>query len=543
MTRRFLPTALLVLALASPHPAGAASGALDPDFGSGGTVTTELPGNSSANAVAIQGDGKIVVAGNGGDNFAIARYESNGTIETGFGTGGTGYETSFVGPPAKAQAVGILSNGSLLTVGGANAFQVVLFAPGGGEVGADDVSTGAYWAYGLAVKPDDGFVMVGEANNARGTCTLVSFTSSFEGEDGFGTNGRATSTVGKCRAVVRLPDGRLVVTVDEDASGQDGFGIARFTTSGDLDESFGTDGVSQAFADSFTFVRALARQSDGKLVAVGQTGTGLATPKSIVVARFDENGTLDPGFGTGGVVTIGLAGTPIALVGRAVVIDGSGNIVVGGVASGPSAVKDGAGPSVFVLLRLLPDGTPDLSFGDDGAGVVFTGFGAGSEVEMEAMALQPDGKVVAVGSACSGLCRFALARYVLSPPVPVTTTTLPGGGSSTGCEGRNGFDGLGCLCAAGLTKAACSGQSPAKSIGNTFRKACTAVDKASAATKEKLLRKNLKRAKTFLKQASTHTRRQARKKKRGITADCAASLEAVFASGRALADASVPSAN
>ncbi|HEV7731158.1 MAG TPA: hypothetical protein VGR62_03305 [Candidatus Binatia bacterium] len=541
MTRRFLQIALLVLAVVGARPAAAASGSLDPDFGTGGVVTTEVPGSSSANAVTLQGDGKIVVAGNAGGDVAIARYAANGTIETGFGTGGTGYEAVNVGPAAKAQAVGILSNGSFLTVGGANRFQVVLFAPGGGVVGDDSVSTAAYWAYGLAVKPDDGFVMVGEANNARGTCTLVSFTSAFEGEDGFGTNGRATSEVGTCRAVVRLADGRLVVTIDEDADGVRGFGIARFTATGELDGSFGIGGLNQAFADSSAFVRALARQPDGKYVVVGQAGTGLATPKSIVVARFDENGILDPGFGTGGVVVIGLTGSPIALVGRAVVIDAAGNIVVGGVATGPSNVKDGGGPSVFLLLRLLPDGTPDLSFGDDGAGAVFTGFGTGSDAELQAMALQSDGKVVAVGSACtSGICSFALARYVLSAPVPVTTTTIPGGGGSTGCEGRAGFDGLGCLCAAGLTKAACSGQTAAASIGNTFRKACAAVDKASAATKDKKLRKNLKRAKTFLKQASTHTRRQAKKKKRGITADCAASLEAVFSSGRALADATVP---
>lgn len=540
MTSRSL--AAILLLLGSTQLGFAASG-LDPDFGNGGTVVTDGSGQSSANAVAIQGDGRIVVAGNSGDNSAIARYASNGTIELGFGSEGTGIEIANFGPPSNAQALRILSGGAFLTAGGASKFALGVFdADGLLDKTILFNAGGTYWAYGLAMKPDGGFIVSGETG--PGKCVLASGTSAGGPDNGFGTMGIANTTVGRCKGVVRLDDGRLVTTADEDTAGTGGFGIARFAANGTLDGSFGSGGVSQAFQDSFAFVRNIVRQPDGKYLAVGQAG-GIGSPKSLVVARFEEGGSPDAGFGTQGAIAVGLPGTDIALVGAALVVDGAGNVVVGGTVTGPGNVKDGAGPSAFILLRLLPNGAPDLSFGQDNAGGIVTGFGTGSEAALQAMALQSDGKIVAVGSACAqGLCRFALARYVTSPPVPVsTTTTLPGGGGGggeTGCENRAGFDGLACLCAAGIAKPACAGQAPAKAIGNTFRKACNAVDKAANATKEKLMRKWLKRTATFFKQAATHTRRQARKKKRGLGADCAASLETVFTSGRLLAGATAP---
>ncbi len=541
MTTRSLAVVVLLL---TASPVLAASGALDPDFGSGGTVVTEGSGISSANAVAIQADGRIVIAGTTSGGFAIARYASNGTIETGFGTQGTGYEFVNMGAAGSAHGLAILANGAFLTIGGANKFGVAVFYDDGEVDKSFTLPSTTYWGYGLAMKPDGGFVIAGD--NGLGKCALASATSAGLPDNGFGTNGIEVTTVGLCKGVVRLDDGRLVTTADEDAAGTNGFGIARFTSTGDLDGTFGTGGVSQAFQDSFAFVRNVVRQADGKYLAVGQAG-GIGSPKSLVVARFLEGGGLDTGFAEQGVAAIGIPGTDIALAGAALVVDPAGNIVVGGTVSGPGDVKDGAGPSAFILLRLLPNGHPDPSFGEDNAGGVITGFGTGSEAELQALALQPDGKVVAVGSACQqGLCRFALARYVLSPPVPggTTTTTLPGGGGGggggTGCENRVGFDGLACLCATPIPTTACTGQTLSKAIGNTFRKACAAKDKAATATKEKIARKQLKRTATFFKQADTHTRRQARKKKRGITAECAASLQAVFTNGRAVASATAP---
>jgi uncharacterized delta-60 repeat protein len=530
----------LVVLVSLAAAAHAATGSLDPQFGNGGTVTTPIPGLSGAEGVVVHGDG-IVAVGSAGDDFGIARYLSNGMLDTGFGEEGTGIVSIFIGPPARAQAVGLRSDGLLLVAGGANGFATGVLDGASGEVVASGrITAGTYWGYGLSIAPDDSYVFSGEAGNGRGTCALAAFNDGGGEVPGFGTGGVEISDIGRCDAVLHTPDGKLVVTTNEDAAGTNGFGIARFTSTGDLDGSFGTGGVTLAFEDSAAFVRALARTADGKYIAVGQGGSGLSTaPKSLVVARFNENGTLDTGFINGGVIALGIPGSPIALSGDAVVIEPSGNIVVGGTASGPGNVKDGGGPSVFFLMRLLPDGTPDLSFGDDGAGAVITGFGTGSSAELHALALQPDGKVVAAGRTClASNCAFALARYVLGAPGPVTTTTttLPGGGGGGGCT-QSGVDGLRCLCAVGVAPATCGGQTLRAPIGNTFRKACSAVEKGVAAPKPSKSRTQFKRVKTFLKQASAHTRRQAKKKKNGIDAACAGALEGIFSSGRTLADA------
>lgn len=533
-----------LIAFSRPVPAArAATGSLDPGFGSGGTVTTASGGQGSANAVLVVGSGKVLAAGTDGDNFGLAVYSSAGTIDSSYGGIGTGIATQNLGPTGAAQSMVLRSDGHMWTGGGASGFGLALFGTDGGE-GYVRVTANTYWAYGMTLLPNDGALLVGEAGNGRGTCALAAFDKTGVLIDGFGTHGIAVSLVGRCDGVVRLDDGRLVVTANEDATGTNGFGIARFSAGGVLDDSFGTHGVTLAFQDTSAFVRGIARQTDGKFVVVGQAGTGLATPKSIVIARFSAEGVLDDGFGDHGVIAIGLTGSPIALGANAVVIDGDGNIIVGGTATGPSNVKDGAGPSVFLIVRLLPSGQPDLSFGDDGAGAVFTGFGTGSSASLKAVTLQRDGKLVAAGRSClNGLCGFALARYVLGAPVPVatTTTTLPGGPTtttlpSTGCEGQAGLDGLRCLCSQGVTRSACSGQVLRRQIATLFGKACGTVERAANASKIALARRQYAKARGLLTKVSTVARRQSHLKKKAITAGCAAALEASFAAGRTLVD-------
>lgn len=545
MHRRLSSFALALSALLLPLHlpiARAATGTLDPEFGTGGKVTTATSGQGSANAVLVVPSGQILAAGANGDNFGLAVYSSGGVIETAYGGDGTGIATETIGPPGAAQAMVLRSDGAL-TGGGANGFSVALFGPSG-SLGHARITSGTYWAYGMALLPDDGAVLVGEAGNGRGTCALAAFDNNGDLIDDFGTHGIAVSAVGRCDGVVRLADGRLVVTANEDAAGTNGFGIARFSAKGVLDDTFGTHGVTLAFQDTSAFVRGIARQSDGKFVTVGQAGSGLATPKSIVIARFSADGVLDDGFGDHGVLAIGLPGTPIGLVANAVVVDGSGNILIGGTATGPSNIKDGTGPGVFVILRLLPSGLPDLSFGDDGGGIAFTGFGTGSSASLNALTLQTDGKLIAAGQSClNHLCGFALARYVLGAPIAVTTTTttLPGGATtttlpSTGCEAQTGIDGLRCLCAAGVTRPACDGQPLRNQIATLFGKACSTVERAAAAGKPALARRQFTKARGLLKKVSTVTRRQAHLKKKAISAACAAALEASFAGGRTLVD-------
>ena len=142
------------------------------------------------------------------------------------------------------------------------------------------------------------------------------------------------------------------------------------------------------------YARAAVLEPDGQIVAVGYTAAyGDFAPASWALARYDPDGTLDPSFGTGGIVT------SIAGRARAAVLQPDGKLVVAG--SGQA----GLGAEDFGLARYQADGTLDATFGV--GGIVTTTFGVttpfdpdGFSVfeEANALVLRPDGRLVAVGS-------------------------------------------------------------------------------------------------------------------------------------------------
>ena len=143
---------------------------------------------------------------------------------------------------------------------------------------------------------------------------------------------------------------------------------------GDLDPTFGAGGkVTTVFGgDSRAYV--LVLQPNGKLVAAG------VGPNGFALARYNPDGSLDTSFGAGGKVT-----TPIGAA-NALVLQPDGKLV----AAGSNYIS----PSDFVLVRYNPNGSLDTSFGGDGKVTTAIGFGA----EANALALQPDGKLVAAGT-------------------------------------------------------------------------------------------------------------------------------------------------
>lgn len=106
-----------VLSIALAPPAYAAAGDLDPAFGVGGKVTTDFTRKGdSANSLAIQADGRIVVAGKSGPKFALARYNSDGSLNTSFGGDGK-VTTNFTSGEDDAFGVGIQSDGKIVAAG------------------------------------------------------------------------------------------------------------------------------------------------------------------------------------------------------------------------------------------------------------------------------------------------------------------------------------------------------------------------------------------------------------------------------------------
>jgi uncharacterized delta-60 repeat protein len=349
-------------------------GSLDPSFGAGGKVTGPSSWLTGAGAVALQPDGKIVAAGKDYDgsnfHFTLARYKASGSLDKSFGSGGT-VTTAFGLPIAGASAVALQADGKIVAAGQLE-------------------------------------------NGAQAGFVLARFDAGGSLDSTFGTNGRVTTALagsgpgGVTSALAIQPDGRIVVA----GSYAGGFALARYDPDGSLDASFGTGGiVTTPISGLGSGAAAVALQPDGKIVAAGSGNTIGQYNPSFVLIRYDTDGSLDTTFGTNGIAsTAFIDPTTCDSCGdeaHAVALQPDGKIVAAG------DTCQGRGTCEFALARYNGDGSPDTGFGSDGK--VTTGFGPpGGGDHARAVALQADGKMVAVGSARLGKpshAKFALARY------------------------------------------------------------------------------------------------------------------------------------
>ncbi len=411
MRRRIQPRlALAVLALALvaaalPGAAVAAAGALDPTFGIGGEVTTDFGGSDSAQAVAIQSDGKILAAGlSGAGDFALARYNADGSLDPSFGSGGK-LTTDFGGFDA-ASALAIQPDGRIIAAGrdGSGEFAVARYNADGsldstfGSGGKLTTDFGGFdVALGVALQADGKIVAVGGGGSGS-DFALARYNADGSLDASFGSGGMVTTDFGGFEAATAVAiqgDGKIVVTGSTFSGGFQQFVLARYNGDGGPDTSFGGGKVVTDFGLGSGFGGALAIQTDGKIVAAGRAGT------DFVVARYNGDGSPDASFGSGGIVSTDFGG---ALFDAAfgVALQSNGKIVAAG------STFNGFSPPAadFAFARYNPDGSLDPSFG---SGKVTTDLG-GFDVAA-GIALQADGKIIAAGQGGSG-SDFALARYL-----------------------------------------------------------------------------------------------------------------------------------
>jgi|GEM_PF-4119953 len=218
----------------------------------------------------------------------------------------------------------------------------------------------------------------------------------------FGTAGITLTPVGDVASAARtllLPDGRIVVAGFSGGAASSDVALARYTSSGTLDATFGTGGVATADLAGVDYVASAALQPNGKIVVVGY-----GSPVGFTVARFDADGSLDATFGGGdGWLTVSVGSVHDEATDVAVQPDG--RIVV----VGHTARDAGFADIDWVVARLLADGSPDASFGTGGVATLDVEGGADLAT---AVALQPDGQIVVGGSATSGTRQpFAAARF------------------------------------------------------------------------------------------------------------------------------------
>ena len=419
---------------AAPPPG---AGDLDATFGIGGMVTTDFPGSDIAEALAIQANGRIVVAGQScagaaGCDFAVARYLSTGLLDGTFGTGGK-VTTDFGASYDQAQAVALQADGKIVVAGfqcpGAPSgcplgsdldFALARYNPNGsldatfgigGRVTTDFSGGSDDRGYGVAVQADGDIVVAGRTCSGS-TCdfALARYGGTGALDVTFGVGGKVTTDfagfIDEGFAVVVQPlDGRIVAA---GASGGN-FALARYNPNGSLDGGFGTGGkVTTDFATSSDTAFALALQADGRIVAAGraQEPDSQGVDVQFAVARYDADGSLDAGFGTAGTVLTGFAAHSFD-VGRNVAVQADGKLVVAGFTQRQQKDPD------FALARYSTDGSLDNGFGKKGK--VTTDFANGND-GAAAIAIQGDGNIVAAGSSQTlqplAPPDFAVARYL-----------------------------------------------------------------------------------------------------------------------------------
>ncbi|HEV3006057.1 MAG TPA: delta-60 repeat domain-containing protein [Pirellulales bacterium] len=368
-------------------------GVLDTSFGSGGIVSTSFGKNvyASASAEALQADGKIVAVGVASEgtpgvgvpeDFALARYNTNGTLDTSFGS--------------KGKVTTHITNGN----DPASAVEIYSASDPNGNTGK--------------------IVLAGSSlQGAIRDFTLVRYNTDGTFDTSFGNGGIVVTSIGtgpsSAYGEAIQPDGRIVVVGYARSGGPNEFALARYNANGSLDASFGSGGtVITGFAGLNDRANAVVLQGDGKIVAVGYaTALDPSTGKdveSIALARYNTDGTLDATFGSGGLVTSDIFGGTNQ-VANAAVLDANGNIDVSGSYSN-------SGGSVFLVARYTSGGALDSSFGT--GGVVTAAF-TGSNPAAYGIAIYPPsdpingGKIVAAGisgSISNGSLKIAVARFL-----------------------------------------------------------------------------------------------------------------------------------
>ncbi len=401
------------------------NGSLDTSFDTDGKTTTDIGENDRALSVTVQSDGKIVGAGTSGGDFAVVRYNSNGSLDTSFDTDGK--TTTDIGDARdEARSVTVQSDGKIVVAGsGDGDFAVVRYNTNGGLDTSFDTDgklitdLNFYMdqsALPVAVQSDGKLVIAGTTTPFGGNNDFATARFNTDGslDTSFDTDGKTTTDIGtssfdEASAVALQSDGKIVVA---GYSGND-FAVVRYNSSGSLDTAFDSDGkvITAASTNSFDIMGSAALQSDGKIVVAGASrglrpGFGLG----IVVARYDSDGSLDTSFDTDGITTTQLdspSGYDTSLLSRysshtfSVALQSDGKIVVAG-----------SGDGDFAVVRYNSNGSLDTSFDTDGK--TTTDIGTSSIDEASAVALQSDGKIVVAGrsfGAGTSGSDFAVVRY------------------------------------------------------------------------------------------------------------------------------------
>jgi uncharacterized delta-60 repeat protein len=409
---------------------------LDPSFDTDGKMSINIGGESNViYDIALQGDGKIVAVGytlTGVDyDMAIARFNSDGSLDLSFNSIGYdlvdfGYYTDI------AYGVAIQSDGKIVVAGSAsNAtnedFVILRYNTDGTlDLGFDTdgiviTTFGSSYemAYDVALQPDGKIVAVGAAYpDSTFYFAAARYNTNGSLDNTFDGDGKMTTLLGiddEANSIAIQGDGKIILAGrSKQVDFQYAIGIARLNSDGSLDNSFDTDGKKVTSITPYSdMAQDVALQADGKIV-LGGKGTPVG-PEQYALVRYNTDGSLDNSFDGDGMLLTAFGSTWDEC--RSLVIQNDGKILAGGIASIPG--------KKFSIARYNTDGSLDVTWDTDGK-LTTTILSIAS---IWSMIIQPDGKLLVGGyaGASGSSFNFAMARYgdsVKDGIEDITQTTL-----------------------------------------------------------------------------------------------------------------------
>ncbi len=387
------------------------SGTLDPSFSGDGLANTAITGHYSTawHSVAIQADGKIVVAGNVFDNpyydQAIARFTSAGALDPSFGNGGIKLIDHLGSTYERCEAVSVTPSGHILVLSTWNSedgYDVVYMAQLNDD-GSFDTAFGtngivvypgvnangqSYAPKTLLVEPDGRFLIAGNYVGGFGNKMFIGrYTSTGGHVNSFGGSGIVRvdfgygETYSRADALGLTPDGEIIVG-GVILVGQKAFALAHITAAGTLDQSFGLAGLASAFFGSdFAYVDDMEITTDGKILACGFSGPALDSVH-FAMARFNSNGLLDASFGQNGTTLVELNDYD---AGSACAMDATGRYLIAGYTNN--------GVSRFALIGLTSGYNIGMDESDGGQAIQIYPVPAHEEVRIAMQAEDPSDQV------------------------------------------------------------------------------------------------------------------------------------------------------
>ena len=341
-------------------------GSLDNSFSNNG-VNWDVNIRGIAAGLALHDDGTIVQCGFGPSGFTLFRYSSSGVLDTGFGL--ASYARLIIGGGAAegCEGLAIQPDDKIIAAGwGGNSTDsdvvVARFTITGtldtsfdsdGYVTLDIVGEDDR-ANDVLIQSNDKIVIAGNSVNGGVLSALLArFDSDGALDTTFGVNGVVIPSFGASgpdvfESIVQLDNGQLLVTGSRDDGSQNDIILLRYSADGVIDTTFGTNGVvTTPIGSNYSLAYGLAVQDSGKIVVAGSTDAG--SNNDIVVIRYLSNGTLDPDFGTGGVITLDLGHDDEALD---VDVQADGRIVVTGI------TEDVSGNEEMLVARFFGSNLP-----------------------------------------------------------------------------------------------------------------------------------------------------------------------------------------